>query len=554
MAERKLVIQSEDLQMAVAKVLDLIKSRYEKQESLLQNCKRLALFSPVVTLWLNFCYKSKDITFLRLCNLKLENKEEQLTYDHLWKVSDGYALVHDRIALIAEPGGKFVNNRTITLLDDGLHDSGKRCLQDKLISNVAICNQEISPPEKSLMPSYLERAQLTESSNQVEIDEFSDSSLSDSLSDSLTNTLDGESGDENTPVDNCKLSSDWLIDFDNPPLHIPALEAEKRQSVEAKAVSTTMKWKSARVIESREEAIQSREAHLDEIERDITARVAELQARESDLNFHEQEFNTRLSAVMTRENDMEIRGRELLASWTQYNKLYSEIQKFKIDLKDREFDLDQRECRVEQREAANTKFEEVTRAKMTAELKCRILDAESLEESIAIRNLALKEREERLDEREQLAVVDKKALEVKCARIAFRMDQIKIHEDVVKDSEIYLTSRENEIINKFEAREALVEKREAAFKLREYDAMQNYSTFLSPEGPIYTALRHVKQKQTELSSEMMARELAVLEREQKVAASEAALKLERDMIRVRFRDTEETKNQEIAECVVEEKK
>lgn len=40
---------------------------------------------------------------------------------------------------------------------------------------------------------------------------------------------------------------------------------------------------------------------------------------------------------------------------------------------------------------------------------------------------------------------------------------------------------------------------------------------------------------------MMVRELAVLEREQKMAALEAALKLEREMIRIRFRETEEMK-------------
>ncbi|KAF7926094.1 uncharacterized protein EAE97_010394 [Botrytis byssoidea] len=268
---------------------------------------------------------------------KLEKKKEQLIYDHLWKVFDGYALVQDRIALITKPGGEFVNDRTITLLDDGLHNSSNRYLRYQLTSNVAICNQELSTPKN----------------NQVEIDKFSDSLLSASSSCSLTNTFDGESGDENTPVDNCELSSDWLMDFDNLPLQIPALEAKKRQSVEAAAGSTTMKWKSARVIESREGAIQSREAHLDKMEQDITARVAELQARESDIDFHEQEFNTRLSTVMTRENDMEIRERELLASWTQYSKLFSEAQNIKFDLNDREFDPDQRESRVEQGEAAN---------------------------------------------------------------------------------------------------------------------------------------------------------------------------------------------------------
>ncbi|TGO64792.1 hypothetical protein BOTNAR_0084g00240 [Botryotinia narcissicola] len=502
MAERKLVIhdgQPEDLGIAVTKVLDLIKSRDEKQESFLQNCKRLALHSPVLSLESIFGYKSKDITFVQLFNLKLEKKKEQLIYDHLWKVSDGYALVQDLIALIAKPGVKFVNDRTITMLYDGLHNSSNRYLRYQLTSNVAICNQELSIPKN----------------NQVETDKFSDSLLSASSSDSLTNTFD-----------------DWLMDFDNPPRQIPALEAKKHQSVEAAAGLTTMKWKSARVIESREGAIQSREAHLEKMEQDITARVAELQARESDIDFHEQEFNTRLSTVMTRENDMEIRERELLASWTQYSKLFSEAQKIKIDLDDREFDLDQRECSVKQREAAHAELEKITREKITAELKCRILDAESLEESIEIRKVALKEREERLDEREQLAVIEKKALEVECARVTRRMDEIKIHEHVVKGSEICLVSRENEISEELNAREALVQKKEAALKLREDDSRQNHSTFLSPKGPIYTALRHLKQKQTELNSEMMARELAVSEREQEVAASEAALNFQRQMTRI----------------------
>ncbi|KAF7915423.1 hypothetical protein EAE99_010196 [Botrytis elliptica] len=567
MAERKLIVydgQPEDFQLAVAKVLDLIKSRYEKHESLLQNCKRLAIYSPVLALESSFGYKPKDITFVQLFNLTLEKKKEQLTYDHLWKVSDGYALVHDYIALIVKPGRELANYRTINLLDDGLHNSGKRCLQYKLTSNVAICNQELSPPKN----------------NQVEIDTFSDSSLSSSLSSSLPNTLDFEIGNEKISVDNCKLSSDWLIDFDNPPLHIPALEAEKR-SGKAAADSTTMKWKSARVIESREEDIQTREANLDKIERDITARVVELEARESAIDFHEQEFNTRLSAVMTRENEAEIRERELLASWTQYSKLYSETQKFKIDLKDREFDLNQREFSVEQGEAANAELEKITRAKITAELKFRILDAESIEESIVIRNVALKECEERLNEREQLAVVDRKALEVEYARVASRMDEIKIHEDIVGVAETSFRSREEahkKIRDEFKAREALIGEREAALQLKEDDAMENYFAFFkNPTGPLYTALGLVEKKQEKHNSEMVARELAVLEREQKVAASEAALKLEREMIRIRLRENEEmkqladateladmknckiegqveTKNQEIAECVAEKKR
>ncbi|KAF7885307.1 uncharacterized protein EAF01_011372 [Botrytis porri] len=417
MAERKLIIhdgQPEDFQLAVTAVLELIESRCEKQESLLQNCKCLILFPSSY-----FGYKQKDITFVQLLNLVLEKKEDKLTYDHLWKVSDGFALVQDRISLITKPGEKLFNGRTITLLDHGLHDSCRRRLHYKLSSNVAICNQELSPPRNS---------------NQVGIDKFSDSSLSSSLSD----TLDGEKGGKNTPVDNCRLSSDCLMDFDDPPRNIPALEAKK-------------------LIKIKEGANQSREAHLDKIERDITARVAGLQARESDIDFHEQELNTRISAVLTRENDA-----------------------LEIDLEEREYDLDQREYSVEQGETANAEFEEITRTKITAGLKCRILDAESLEESIAIRNAALKEREERLDEREQLAVVDRKVLEVECAKAASRMDEIKIHKDMVKGAEALFQSREKaheKIRDEFEARETLLGVREAAIKLRKDNAKENHFAF-----------------------------------------------------------------------------
>ncbi|TGO80813.1 hypothetical protein BPOR_1693g00010 [Botrytis porri] len=273
---------------------------------------------------------AKDITFVQLLNLVLEKKEDKLTYDHLWKVSDGFALVQDRISLITKPGEKLFNGRTITLLDHGLHDSCRRRLHYKLSSNVAICNQELSPPRKLVH------------------------------------------------------------------------------------------------------------------------------------------------------------------------------QALEIDLEEREYDLDQREYSVEQGETANAEFEEITRTKITAGLKCRILDAESLEESIAIRNAALKEREERLDERKQLAVVDRKVLEVECAKAASRMDEIKIHKDMVKGAEALFQSREKaheKIRDEFEARETLLG----------------------------------------LNSPMMARELAVLEREQKVAASEAALKLERAMIQIRVRGTEDMK-------------
>ncbi|KAF7957318.1 hypothetical protein EAE96_002904 [Botrytis aclada] len=474
--------QPEDFQVAVAEVLDLIKSQYDKKESLLQNFKRLAIASPVLSLQLNYSYKPKDIAFVQLFNLTLQ-EEEKVTYDHLWKVSDGYALVQDHIPLITKAGGELVNYRAITLLDDGLHDSSKRCLRYKL-SSMAVPDQKLPSPR----------------SNQADIDTFSVFSLSD--------TLNSKSSNENTPVDNCKLSSEWLIDLDNLPLHIPALQAKERQKFEAEAALTTVEWKSPRVIESKEEAIQSREAHLDEIERAITARVAELQARESNIDLNEQAVNTRMSAVMKGENDMEVRERKLLASWTQYSRLYSETQDLKTNLQERESDMNQRESSVVASETAIVELEESTRMKIGAELKYRVIDAESLEESITIRNAALKEREERLDEREQLVVVDRNALEVEHAKLLRHMDEVKIHEDMVKGAETLFKSREKtyaRIRDEFTAREALIVEREAAIKLREDDARENHYAFFRPAGPVYTALGLVKEKQNQLNSETMAR-------------------------------------------------
>ena len=66
----------------------------------------------------------------------------------------------------------------------------------------------------------------------------------------------------------------------------------------------------------------------------------------------------------------------------------------------------------------------------------------SLEESIAVRNEALRELEEKLDDRKQLAVVDKKTLGEECARVSRHIVKIKRHEDMVKGAETLFKCRE----------------------------------------------------------------------------------------------------------------
>ncbi|KAM0133885.1 hypothetical protein ACHAO1_006007 [Botrytis cinerea] len=194
----------------------------------------------------------------------------------------------------------------------------------------------------------------------------------------------------------------------------------------------------------------------------------------------------------------------------------------RTDLEERESDIHQGEC----------------------DATCRFLDAVSLEESIAVRNEALRELEEKLDDRKQLAVIDKKTLGEECARVSRHIVKIKIHEDMVKGAEALFICRERahkKIRDEFQVREALIKEREAAIDLREDNARQNHFAYSSPTGPFCKAQQFVKAEQAKVNSEMMVRELAVLEREQRVAVLEAALKLEREMIRTRFRETEEMK-------------
>ena len=195
-------------------------------------------------------------------------------------------------------------------------------------------------------------------------------------------------------------------------------------------------------------------------------------------------------------------------------------------------------------EIAIVQLEKSTRTRITAELKCRFLDAESLEKCIAIRNEALRELEEKLDDRKQLAMVDKKTLGEECARVSHHIVKTKIHEDMVKGAEALFISRERahkKIRDEFQVREALIKEREAAIDPRKDNARQNHFAKFSPTGLFCKAQQFVKAEQAKLNSGMMVRELPVLEREQKMAALEAALKLEREMIRTRFRETEEMK-------------
>lgn len=195
-------------------------------------------------------------------------------------------------------------------------------------------------------------------------------------------------------------------------------------------------------------------------------------------------------------------------------------------------------------EIAIVQLEKSTRTRITAELKCRFLDAESLEKCIAIRNEALRELEEKLDDRKQLAMVDKKTLREECARVSRHIVKIKIHEDMVKGAEALPISRERahkKFRDEFQVREALIKEREAAIDPRKDNARQNHFAKFSPTGLFCKAQQFVKAEQAKVNSEVMVRELAVLEREQKMAALEAALNLEREMIRTRFRETEEMK-------------
>ncbi|KAM0159252.1 hypothetical protein ACHAQE_005137 [Botrytis cinerea] len=216
----------------------------------------------------------------------------------------------------------------------------------------------------------------------------------------------------------------------------------------------------------------------------------------------------------------------------------------RTDLEEREPDIHQRECDATVREIPIVELEESTRTTRITGLKCRFLDAVSLEESIAIRNEALRELEEKLDDRKQLAMVDKKTLREECARVSRHIVKIKIHEDMVKGAEALPISRERahkKFRDEFQVREALIKEREAAIDPRKDNARQNHFAKFSPTGLLCKAQQFVKAEQAKLNSGMMVRELPVLEREQKMAALEAALKLEREMIRTRFRETEEMK-------------
>lgn len=76
----------------------------------------------------------------------------------------------------------------------------------------------------------------------------------------------------------------------------------------------TNRWKSARVIKSKEGAAEFRKAHFNELERDITALVAQLQTWETEVESHALELNTHISTVTTRESEVKVRERALLAS------------------------------------------------------------------------------------------------------------------------------------------------------------------------------------------------------------------------------------------------
>ncbi|ESZ90834.1 hypothetical protein SBOR_8779 [Sclerotinia borealis F-4128] len=322
-----------------------------------------------------------------------------------------------------------------------------------------------------------------------------------------------------TPFDDGKEPSDWLIDFDNPIILTPTLQAGRQWKTHIEGASTVQAPMFPYFVEHPEAALRCREGDLVELERAIATRIEEVEAREF--------------AMVARENILQL-------SWAE---LYSTLERQKADLTARESAVDERKSKVEVRETIVADLEKKVKID-AANLNERTHAFELLEESTESAAIntkeILKERQDRLDERKQLAVLDRIRVKRHVMNVASREyevrkaeDSLRRSEDVIKLDAAAVESRKIAV----KADEAtLLAKQEASkgtFKALKYT--HNAAVRKEKESN-ERFVKHLREQEELTNTAVVNRELDVLEREQCFEALETTLKLEREFIHTRNRD------------------
>ncbi|KAI9646490.1 hypothetical protein NHQ30_004483 [Ciborinia camelliae] len=511
--------------------------------------KPLLLPSPSPSLAFRFGVEGCNITFFKVLNTVIRNGGAAFEFAHAWQIGSGYLLVQDLIFFATDeglaanqPAGAPIARRLITVVSKNFENPGF----ERMKCNLVIQDDRLSMV-KSDVHSSLPDHRITFYDQVTGLKDIPKESIQNILQSKESVSKDGtnEKSSEHsmtfdssasghsepvTPDGDGKGCSDWLMDFNDPPLYIPTLKVEKELEDKAEKALTAKKWKSEKVMKHREAVLHSREVDLEEREQDLADRIATVEARESQLDISE---------------------RNVQASWTRYGTFYFATQKLKAELKEMESSIQQRERDIAIREIPIIEMEEKAKAKAVAELKERICAAESLEESIAIRKEELKERQETLEGLEQMDVINRNALKADGDDITRRLEEAKEWEIKAKHTEaireaVQAVFRTDQGV--LTAREAVVRANEdntkarlAAVKAMEAEVEGGRLTLGNSKALCKLATNRLKQREQRLKLQMTDRELAVLEREQRVKTLEATVKLERKLIQTHFAGIEEAK-------------
>ncbi|QSZ35742.1 hypothetical protein DSL72_006864 [Monilinia vaccinii-corymbosi] len=490
MVSKQIVIRPDDagdFEKAVAQVFDVIKwypdYTLSSHSCYLDQYRCILFLSPAPSFEYHLHYESRYITFAQHHKARIDNAAKRFEVEHLWKMPGGYALVKEFISFMPAGDsetshrlGASDSRRVITLMDTNLKDSG----YDRLVCDLAIQedmdvmmhhHRLAKPGSKSVCQDEIKRT---------------DSECS------MTSTPANGDSEPHTPVDDDPVTSNWLIDFDDSPLGIPALEATNSGKVDTETLS----------------AIK-----VAELEKTIQHREIQLQARESKLKQREHNITIQETSIKGRESTIDIRERNLQSSWTRYGSFDFATQKLELDLQKKESAMDQRGRDIENAEyylraREDWMMEQEKKLIMQyANVKERADAVESLEESVTLRNKLSLERQDRLDEREQLAILDRNGLKAGVEKVTRREEKVKKREVDVRGAEGVMRARE--------------------------------ATLREEQSKLPQAARRLRMEKERADAALTDRELSVLEREQRVQALETTLKVEREIIQTRFRDGEE---------------
>ncbi|KAJ8064224.1 hypothetical protein OCU04_006572 [Sclerotinia nivalis] len=513
-----------DLEKAVSEVFHRIKNYINYTPFLLhhlslkatENLRSLLLASPAPSLVFRFGLEVNDITFLHRGNIRFNSEIQAVAIHHLWKTVGGYVSVQDVIFFTQiselkaiQPQGRPVVRRVVTLLNNNLQDPGFECMKCDLVMRgdyVLMVNSHKSWEPSALFPFSDGSTSLRYvPSGSVQTLLTPKRSFRDASSEGLmtVNTFPNEQSEQHTPFDDGEELSEWLVNYNDAPTHNQALQIKGYQKFESEVARIVTTSTSAEVIKIRRSKFKSLEVTLQKLEHNYATRFEELRKKESNIELREADYKSRYA-----------RYGELLA-----------------DMRQKEDGFAARESAIIERE----KSLKIAAADLEVRIQATELEDERIAFEASQRNEKLKDIRHGLDEREGLLVLGRSALRTREADVIRRENHVKTREDTIEGVEDTLLARESAVKTSETAlisRESTIRVREEAIKKCE-EAIESEKAVIKHDQDAlrlheanlkYTENR-LQTKEARLNSEITDRELAVLDREQRVDAMDAASKM-----------------------------